>query len=243
MQIFFKTDVGLVRNSNQDDCRYGMFSDTSAWAVVCDGMGGVNGGSVASVEAVEEISNKLKEGFRQDMSEDELTQVMKSAVSSANRKVYEMSCESEILRGMGTTVELAVIKDGVVHVVHAGDSRVYIVYNDRIEQLTTDHSLVQEMVIRGELTEEQARVHPSKNFITRALGVESALDLDYISRPFIQGNMLLMCTDGLTNYFAAGELLDIIQNTSHEELTEKLVSIAKERGGSDNITVAVISAE
>ncbi len=243
MQIYFKTDVGMVRHCNQDDCRYGSFSDTCAWAVVCDGMGGANGGSVASVEAVEEISRVLKDGFRQDMTESQLLELMKAAVISANTKVYDMSCESEYLRGMGTTVELAVIKDGLAHVVHAGDSRVYLVYNDRIEQLTTDHSLVQEMVTRGELTAEQARVHPNKNYITRALGVGRALDLDCIVKPFTQGNMLLMCTDGLTNYFEEGELLEAIISAPRDRLTESLVSIAKQRGGSDNITVAVIVAE
>ncbi len=243
MQIYFKTDVGMVRHCNQDDCRYGSFSDTCAWAVVCDGMGGANGGSVASVEAVEEISRYLNDGFRQDMTENQLLELMKSAVISANTKVYDMSCESEYLRGMGTTVELAVIKDGLAHVVHAGDSRVYLVYADRIEQLTTDHSLVQEMVTRGELTVEQARVHPNKNYITRALGVGRALDLDCIVKPFTQGNMLLMCTDGLTNYFEEGELLEAISSAPREQLVESLVSIAKQRGGSDNITVAVIAAD
>lgn len=243
MKIFFKTDIGMVRHCNQDDCRYGTFSDTCAWAVVCDGMGGANGGSVASVEAVEEVRRRLTEGFRPDETEEQIIDLMKSAVSSANKKVYTMSCESEYLRGMGTTVELAVIKDGMVHVVHAGDSRVYLVYSDRIEQLTTDHSLVQEMVERGEITQEQARVHPNKNFITRALGVCEELNLDCITKPFTQGNMLLMCTDGLTNYFESGELLDIIKNTPHEEITDRLVAIAKERGGNDNITVAVILAD
>lgn len=243
MQIFFKTDIGKVRSSNQDYCRYGSFSDTCAWAVVCDGMGGANGGSVASVEAVDEICRRLNEEFKASMTEDELVELMKSAVSSANSKVYAMSCESECLRGMGTTVELAVIKDGTVHIVHAGDSRVYLVYNDRIDQLTIDHSLVQEMVSRGQITPEQARVHPNKNYITRALGVSEALNLDCISRPFSQGNMLLMCTDGLTNYFESGELLETIKQTPCEEITDRLVSIAKERGGNDNITVAVIVAD
>lgn len=243
MQVFFKTDIGLVRSSNQDDCRYGALSDTCTWAVVCDGMGGANGGSVASSEAVEEVGRKLSEGYRQEMSEDEIIELMQSAVLSANSKVYSMSCESENLRGMGTTIELAVIKNGTVHVVHAGDSRVYLVYTDRIEQLTTDHSLVQEMVERGEITQEQARFHPSKNFITRALGVENNLTLDCISKPFAQGNILLLCTDGLTNYFDSEELLSIINQTPHAEITEKLVSLAKERGGSDNITVAVIVAD
>ena len=122
MQIFFKTDVGLVRSCNQDSCRYGTFSDSCAWSVVCDGMGGANGGSVASSEAVDEIGRVLCEGFKLEMSDDELRELMESSVHSANSKVFAMSCEYENLRGMGTTVELAVIRDNKLHVVHAGDS-------------------------------------------------------------------------------------------------------------------------
>lgn len=243
MQIFFKTDVGLVRSCNQDACRYGELSDNCAYAVVCDGMGGANGGSVASSEAVDEVSRVIVEEYRQDMSDEELTEAMRNAVLSANSRVYNMSCETDSLRGMGTTVELAVIRNGVVQVVHAGDSRVYLVSGDNIEQVTTDHSLVQEMVERGQITQEEARVHPGRNYITRALGVERYLNVDCLSRSFPQGSILLMCTDGLTNYFNSNELLDIIKSTPHSDVTERLVSMAKERGGSDNITVAVILAE
>lgn len=243
MQIFFKTDVGVVRTSNQDACRYGFFPDGSVWAVVCDGMGGANGGSIASDRAVEEVSRCLQENYKPEMSEDEVVEMMNTAVTSANSKVFSMSCESELLRGMGTTIELAVVKNGVVHIAHAGDSRVYIVYNDRIQQLTTDHSLVQEMVERGEITQEEARIHPNKNYITRALGVEDYLKIDNISTIFTQGNILLMCTDGLTNYFDSGELLNIIGQTPANELANSLVSKAIERGGNDNVTVALIVAD
>ncbi len=243
MQIFFKTDVGLVRSCNQDSCRYGKISDTCAWSVVCDGMGGANGGSVASAEAVEEISRILCEGFSFDLTDNQLRELLVSAVLSANSKVFAMSCEHENLRGMGTTVELALIKDNKLHVVHAGDSRVYLVNGGKISQVTVDHSLVQQLVDRGQITPEEARVHPSKNFITRALGVEEKLDVDFITRPFVSGDILIMCTDGLSNYFNIDELLEVINSTPRTELAEQFVELAKERGGSDNITVTVLVNE
>lgn len=243
MQIFFKTDVGLVRSCNQDSCRYGKISDTCAWSVVCDGMGGANGGSVASAEAVEEISRMLCEGFSFELTDSELRELLVSAVLSANSKVFAMSCEHENLRGMGTTVELALIKDGTLYVVHAGDSRVYLISGGEISQVTVDHSLVQQLVDRGQITPEEARVHPSKNFITRALGVEENLEVDFITKPFVNGDILIMCTDGMSNYFETQELLEVVSATPREELAEQFVELAKERGGSDNITVTVLVNE
>ncbi len=243
MQIFFKTDVGLVRSCNQDSCRFGKISDTCAWSVVCDGMGGANGGSVASSEAVEEISRIVCEGFSFDLSDEELKKLLVSAVKSANTRVYTMSCENENLKGMGTTVELAFIRDEKLSVVHAGDSRVYLVSSGKISQVTVDHSLVQQLVDRGQITAEEARVHPSKNFITRALGVEDKLEVDYITRPFVKGDKLIMCTDGMSNYFEINDLLEVVESTPFEQLAEQLVEIAKERGGSDNVTVTVLVNE
>ena len=243
MQIFFKTDVGLVRSCNQDSCRFGKISDTCAWSVVCDGMGGANGGSVASSEAVEEISRIVCEGFSFDLSDEELKELLVSAVKSANTRVYTMSCENENLKGMGTTVELAFIRDEKLSVVHAGDSRVYLVSSGKISQVTVDHSLVQQLVDRGQITAEEARVHPSKNFITRALGVEDKLEVDYITRPFVKGDKLIMCTDGMSNYFEINDLLEVVESTPFEQLAEQLVEIAKERGGSDNVTVTVLVNE
>ena len=203
-------------------------------------MGGARGGSVASAEAVEEISRILCEGFSFDLTDEQLKELLVSAVLSANRKVFKMSCENENLKGMGTTVELALISENTLHVVHAGDSRVYLINKDEITQVTTDHSLVQQMVDRGQITAEEARVHPGKNYITRALGVESELEVDYIVRPIGQGDILLMCTDGLSNYFEPRELFETVNKTPNEELAEALVEAAKERGGSDNITVTVL---
>lgn len=241
MQIFYKTDVGLLRRNNQDYCLCEKLSETLAWAAVCDGMGGANGGNVASSEACKEISRILKEELKPDIGDDELGDLMQKAVLSANEKVFDMSCEDDDLNGMGTTVELVVVKDNVMRVVHAGDSRVYKISGDEIDQITTDHSLVQQLVELGQITEEEARFHPSKNYITRALGVEPTLEIDCISDSFEKGEIILMCTDGLSNYFSADELLAAVRSfKENEELAQGLVDIAKDCGGSDNITVAVI---
>ena len=149
MQIYYETDVGLMRRNNQDFCLCEKLSDSLAWATVCDGMGGANGGNVASREACEEISRILSDKLKPDMNEDELRTVMEEAVFSANTKVFEMSCFDEELSGMGTTVELAVISGEMLYVVHAGDSRVYKISKNGITQITTDHSLVQQLVELG----------------------------------------------------------------------------------------------
>ena len=240
MQLFFKTDVGLVRETNQDACKLGKISDTEAWAAVCDGMGGANGGSVASSEAVEEIGRYIEQEYRSDMTEDELADMAELAVDSANTKVFEMACANPGLEGMGTTVELAFVKGEKVFVVHAGDSRVYLAQNDTIVQVTHDHSLVQQMVDIGEITPEEARVHPRRNFITRALGIDPELWTDILEKPFTKGSTLILCSDGLTNYIEQDELLDVIKATEPEKLADALVQIALDRGGGDNVTVAVV---
>lgn len=241
LQIYYETDVGLIRRNNQDYCLCEKLSDTLAWAAVCDGMGGANGGNIASMEACHEISRILAEELKPDMEEDAVRNLMENAVLSANTKVFEMSCADDELSGMGTTVELVVIMGEKMHVVHAGDSRVYRITPDEIIQVTTDHSLVQQLVELGQITQEEARFHPSKNYITRALGVEPELELDYLIEPFEKGDIALMCTDGLSNYFSNEELLSAVMSFKEkEELAQGLVDIAKDCGGSDNITVAVI---
>ena len=207
-------------------------------------MGGANGGNVASSEACKEMSRVLSEELKPDMNDGDLEQLMEKAVVSANTKVYEMSCFDDSLSGMGTTVELAVVSSGTLHIVHAGDSRVYRITSDMIDQIPTDHSLVQQLVELGQITQEEARFHPSKNYITRALGVEPTLETDYFAVPFNKGDIVLMCTDGLSNYFSNEELLEAVRAIKEkEEIAQGLVDIAKECGGSDNITVAILINE
>ena len=241
MKVYSGSDIGLVRNSNQDYCETGVFSENAVWAVVCDGMGGANGGCVASSKAVEAIAEKLTEGYRPEMTSDELRQLMESAVQEANSKAFGIAQEDSYLYGMGTTVVCAVVRDGSAYVVHAGDSRAYMYLDDEIHRVTTDHSVVQELISAGHLTEEEARSHPNRNIITRALGVEPELETDFNTETFSQGAKLIICTDGLSGYFSDSELCDIVKSRDGDELVMTLINSAKERGGSDNITVAVIS--
>lgn len=241
MRVYSGSDIGLVRDSNQDYCQTGLFPDSSVWAVVCDGMGGANGGCTASSVAAEAISQQLTEGYRSDMTSEQLRTLMETAVQTANTRVYQMSMESFSLRGMGTTVVCAIAKDGTIHIVHAGDSRAYLYRDGSITRLTTDHSIVQQLVTAGQLTDEQARQHPSRNIITRAIGTEAVLTTDYTVQAFPGGSQVIICTDGLCGYFSDEELCDLVRDTNGEDMIGKLIQAAKSRGGSDNITIAVIA--
>lgn len=243
LKIYSKSDIGLVRKLNEDACRSGIFSDHVGWAVVCDGMGGVNGGNVASSIAVENISQDLLTGYRAGMDDKAVQELITSSITNANAAVHRIAGSSDSLTGMGTTVVAAIVSDGVAHVAHAGDSRAYLISPEEIRQLTTDHSMVQEMVEKGDLTAQQAKTHPQKNIITRALGVESSLRIDYSETQLPVGNRLLICTDGLTNYVDEEQIFNLSKEMDGQELTEKLVSLAKNAGGSDNITVVVLEDE
>lgn len=243
MEVYLKSDIGLVRTSNQDACKCGSFSDQAVWAVVCDGMGGANGGNVASEVAVETVAQFLTQEYDKALTNDQTVDLLTGVVQRANSKLYEMQKADQMLRGMGTTIELVLVKENKAHIVHVGDSRVYAIRKNKIQQLTVDHSVVQEMVEKGELTPEQAMVHPNKNYITRALGIVPQIHLDYIEAPFEPGDKILLCSDGLTNYLTPEEIVKLSLENNADAFTQALVDGAKELGGSDNITVAVITAQ
>lgn len=164
MNIFGKSDIGAVRSTNQDSFAVGKISDDIVWAVVCDGMGGANGGNVASGEAVKIIKEKTENLVRpESMSSEEISLFMVDAVKKANSRIYEMSQSDIELDGMGTTCDFVIVVNQRVHVAHVGDSRTYLIRNDRIIQITEDHSFVQEMVKQGQITQEEAERHPNKN--------------------------------------------------------------------------------
>ncbi len=242
MEIFCKTDVGLVRDNNQDSFSFKKLTDTCAWVIVCDGMGGAKGGNIASRMTVDFIAEYFKEKI-ENANDEQIHYIISEALEKANKHVFEASKAKPELAGMGTTAVIAVIKNSVAHVAHVGDSRAYLISPGDIKRLTLDHSFVQEMVNRGEITEDQARKHPNRNYITRALGVESDVKEDYIVVPFLKNEMILLCTDGLSNYFNTDELNNIINGCEKNELVNKLVKAANKKGGSDNITVAVICAD
>lgn len=242
MRVDCQTDIGAVRESNQDACKCGLFPGGGAWALVCDGMGGANGGNVASTVAAEKIEEFLTSGFREDMDKNNLKSLMLNALNRANTAVYELSLEREELRGMGTTAVLLVAAGELLHVVHVGDSRAFLKNSEGISQITMDHSYVQDLVNLGQLTAEEAKTHPQRNIITRALGVHEEVRGDYSCFDFASGDMALACSDGLTGYVEEELLQEYMEKYRQDqgELARRLIQYAVESGGADNVTVAVI---
>lgn len=244
MRVAFDTHIGAVRKSNQDACLGGIFPEKSAWAIVCDGMGGASGGHVASAVALETIRAYLTKHYQAGLSGGSMKSLLLNAVRAANDAVYKRSLEEPALRGMGTTAVVMVAEEDTLHVVHVGDSRAYICNKCGLTQITEDHSYVQDLVNFGEITREQARRHPRRNIITRVLGVHETVRPDYTACPLSPGDKALACSDGLSNYTDDALLEDYLEkNPDPNDLTQKLIQYALECGGSDNISVALIFTE
>lgn len=241
MKIVAKTDKGLVRENNQDAYAVGELPGEVAWAVVCDGMGGAAGGNIASALAVKVISDKITSSYNEKMRDSSIKNLLDSAITAANIEVYDMAYSRPDLKGMGTTVVAVVVRDNVAHIAHAGDSRAYIVNKDGVEQITVDHSLVQNLVDRGEITKEEAEHHPNKNVITRALGVDKRIDVDFSEVDLQENETLILCTDGLSNCVNNAEIADDIKDGQYYAFADRLIKRANKNGGNDNITVVAIA--
>ena len=238
MNIYGATDIGNRRSTNQDTFRYNTIRDGYGYTIVCDGMGGVNGGDVASNMAADAINDYLKNNLTE--CEDEITSVMDAAIKEANRLVFNKAAEKSEYNGMGTTVVMAVIKDDTAFVAHIGDSRLYLKRGDGVKQITEDHSFVQTLVKKGEITKEQARIHPNKNIITRSLGVHCEVEPEYDTFKIESKDVLVLCTDGLSDYLTEKILFEIMNKTSEKELVKILLKFALTAGGHDNITVSAV---
>ena len=241
MKIVAKTDIGLQRESNQDSYAAGELPGAVAWAVVCDGMGGAAGGNFASSTAVKVISERITSSYRDGMSASSIRNMLTSAIAAANISVYDMSKADPELTGMGTTVVVAIVVDNNVFIAHAGDSRAYILSDGSLNQLTKDHSIVQEMIDNGTLTPDEAKIDPRKNIITRALGVDYELCIDFDIADIGEKDVLILCTDGLTNFVEPQEIYELTDDGKFYEYAERLVDRANSNGGGDNITVVTMS--
>lgn len=241
MKIVAKTDVGLQRENNQDSYAAGELPGSVAWAVVCDGMGGAAGGNYASSTAVKVISERITSTYREGMSANSIRNMLTSAITAANVSVFDMGNANPELTGMGTTVVVAVVENNTVYIAYAGDSRAYILSGNHLNQLTKDHSVVQEMIDHGRLTPDEAKIDPRKNIITRALGVEPELRIDFLVEDIGDDDVLIMCTDGLTNFVEPDEIYELTGDGKFYEYAERLVVRANKNGGGDNITVVTIS--
>ncbi len=241
MKIVAKTDTGLVRSSNQDSYAAGELPGSVAWAVVCDGMGGAAGGNFASSMAVKFISERISASYRQGMSDISIKNMLTSAIIAANVSVYEKGQADSELTGMGTTVVVAIIANESVYIAHVGDSRAYILSGGKLNQLTKDHSFVQEMVDNGKLTPDEAKDDPRKNYITRALGVNPDVRVDFCQEYLSGDEIVILCTDGLTNYVNPEEIYELTDDGNFYEFAERLVNRANKNGGGDNVTVVTLS--
>ena len=240
MRAFAKTDIGKMRNMNQD-CIYVSPEDESLKLfILADGMGGYNGGEVASRLAVETAKNYIKSYFSSiQLDKESIIQFLREAVDFTNKAVYQMSREEKELEEMGTTLEICLILANKVFIAHVGDSRVYRIRKDFIRKLTTDHSYVEKLVKDGTITREQAYTHPKKNMLTQAIGCEPEINPEVIVKGFLKDDILLMCSDGLTNMVTEEEIFNIVR-TDVKKANEILVSRANEHGGIDNISVIIV---
>ena len=243
MEIFSKTDIGLVRNENQDCVWSEMLSNSACAAVLCDGMGGEHEGGLASKITGELISRRIREGFNELMNRYSVRNLLITSVIAANSLVWE-TAQSKIHEVMGTTCVACIVFGGVAYIVNVGDSRAYHLFtqddDECIQQITKDHSHVRELIDLGEITEEQAKTHPKRSKITRAIGAESSVTPDYFELELAPEDMVLMCSDGLTSYGDDLDILDICFDSKPRDCCGNLVDYANNKGGHDNVSVALI---
>ena len=242
MQYWALTDLGAVRAENQDAYQVEKLDKNTLLCVVCDGMGGAKAGNVASALAAEAFTREVKKAWSSDLTGMRLEQMLREAVKMANFTVYDQARQVADYSGMGTTLVAALIRGKLATVVNVGDSRAYCITADGIKQITTDHSLVQMMIDRGELTPEQAKRYPGKNLITRAIGTEEQVACDVFELDVSKDTCILLCTDGLSNLMDDQEILfEVAHSQDKEKCCELLLDIAKKRGAPDNVTSVLVA--
>lgn len=239
MDVVFLSDKGKVRETNEDSCFYEKIDEDVELLVVADGMGGHNAGEIASKIAIETIKNYINIKYDKDRKNiDFLLNLLKESIIEANSKIYYKSIDNINYSGMGTTLTATIVWSNKMLIGHVGDSRAYIVRKDSLLKITNDHSLVAELVRKGSISEQEAREHPQRNIIMRALGTSKDIDVDMITFEIIQYDKILLCTDGLTNMLSDSEIINIIKSAKNiEEAIQNLIIIANDIGGIDNITV------
>nr|WP_242656561.1 Stp1/IreP family PP2C-type Ser/Thr phosphatase [Ruminiclostridium hungatei] len=233
-----RTDRGLKRQLNEDNCNVLVgYPGIPACFVIADGMGGHKCGEVASKMAVDSVCNLL---LKADWGQENISGMLSAIITSVNDEIYNFSILDEATQGMGTTLIITVLKNRKLYIGHVGDSRVYIIKDDSIEKITWDHSFIEELVKNGSITKDEAINHPKKNLITRAVGCEPGLQVDTYEQDVKEEDVILLCTDGLTNMLSEEEILEIIRNNEEpQNACDTLVQNANNSGGEDNITVIV----
>jgi serine/threonine protein phosphatase PrpC len=241
LYLSYNSDMGRVRNENQDKICAGFLSENAALAVVCDGMGGEASGSVASDLAANQIYRRISEGYQQGMKPNSIRNLMVTAVQAANSIVYEKSCDDIEKNGMGTTCVAVLVEDKTAYIVNVGDSRAYMMDGDGIRQISDDHTYVNELYKHGEITFEEMQNHKMKYIITRAVGVEPKVEADYFEVEETGNFAVFLCTDGLTAYCHPQLIYESVFNKNLDKGVSDLIDYCNACGGKDNISAAVIA--
>lgn len=240
IKAYGKSDIGMVREMNQD---YYYISDDQNEVklyILADGMGGYKGGEIASKLAVTSARNYIENNFKETPKDKEsLIQLIGSSVEYANMVVYEKSKENQELEGMGTTLEICLVYNNRAYIAHIGDSRIYRIRKEFMRKITKDHSYVQKLVEDGTITKEEAAIHPKKNMLMKALGCNAFVEPDVTIKGFLKGDTLIICSDGLTNMLTQEEIYNMATR-KFEYAPSELIEIANKKGGYDNITVIII---
>lgn len=238
--VLAKTDIGKFREINQDFYYISEETDSPQLYILADGMGGYKGGEIASKLATESVKKYILNNFDKIIKEkEEILKLIKSSVEYANMVVYEKSKEVPDLEGMGTTLEVCLIYNNKAYIGHVGDSRIYRIRKNVIRKLTKDHSYVQQLVEDKKITREEAKSHPKKNMLTKALGCTAYVEPDIRARNFEKGDIFIICSDGLTNMVDENKIYELITNDINTA-ADKLINLANEAGGYDNITIIII---
>ena len=240
MTGFARSDIGKAREINQDYYSIPKPEDKLPLFILADGMGGYNGGEIASSLATTSAKSYIENNFDKiEHNKEAILELMKNAIEYANMVVFEKSKQEPNLEGMGTTLDICFIYNNKVYIGHVGDSRIYRIRGELIRKLTKDHSYVQQLVEDGKITRQEAEHHPKKNMLLKALGCTAYVEPDLRARNMETGDILLMCSDGLTNMVAEKEIYRVVKENPGIS-AKVLVDLANEAGGYDNITVVII---
>ncbi|REK76395.1 Stp1/IreP family PP2C-type Ser/Thr phosphatase [Paenibacillus paeoniae] len=238
-----RSNVGRVRHVNEDQSWIGQLDNGVTLAIVADGMGGHQAGDVASEMAVSAFRSLMEQrAAKPDLTEQEGKMLIRQAISEANETIYAMAASNEQYHNMGTTIVAALIHSNSAVIGHVGDSRAYRVTKESIQLLTMDHSLVNELVKSGQLTDEEAANHPRRNVLTRAIGTDPQVEIDVQSLAWSPEDVLLLCSDGLTNMVSEQEMHAVVAGEENglEGKADHLIGLALEAGGDDNVTVVLL---
>lgn len=241
MEMVQRTEIGRVREHNEDSIGLFPLSDGLTLAVVADGLGGHSAGEVASHEAIKTFEKELGK-LTKDLSLKERGDHLSLIIGKANEKVYKLAHDKNKLTGMGTTVVAVLVDEKQFVVAHVGDSRAYLLYNDGLYQMTEDHTFVNFLIKNGQLTEEEAYTHPKRSVLTRAVGTTEEVDVDISDNPWGSGDILLLCSDGLTSMISDRDIGLVLSSTSMnlDEKADRLIELALDAGGTDNISLILL---